>query len=162
MVDYDYWCTTCRVAWSRNSEDPTFEYLMDPCPKCGTRTERYQTRGIPHCPKEYVPRYNNTFGCVVKSAREEERLRRENNMVAMSKSEWTKQVKEPAEHELWKQERGLPAFQSTVPMPSVEQVADSLNRVRMRLKYDDNYRKQYDPTHPGFKDANRGPEDRTP
>lgn len=152
VADYHYYC--CGKWY----EDAVDDLMRQPCPRCGTRNDPSHVSGIPFVPREFVPRYDNTFGTVVKSRREEKVLNEQFGTVPMTKSEWTKQIREPVEHELWKQERGLPAFEAPVQMPSVMEVKDGLERVRARLANDDRYRQQFDPEHPGFKHANRGPE----
>ena len=151
-ADYHYWC--CGE-WFQESVD---DYMRQPCPKCGTRVDPAAVEGIPWSGKEFVPHRDFTSGVVVKSRKELKAAHEALGVVQMDKRDWVRTIKEPALHECWKQEQGLPAFEAPIKMPSVAEVADGLERARSRLKYDESYRKRFDPKHPEFAVTNKGPE----
>jgi len=151
-ADYFY---LCCGEWFDESVD---DYVMQPCPKCGTRTSPAIVEGIPATHREFSPYYDKSIGVKIVSRREERMLHDQHQVVRLTKPEWEKQVREPTLHECWKQEHGLPAFEQPVKMPSVDEVKDGLERVRAKLANDDSYRKRFDPSHPEFKHANKGPE----
>jgi len=150
-ADYHY---LCCGEWFDESVD---DYVMQPCPKCGTRTSPAIVEGIPATYREFTPYFDKAIGTQIVSRREEKMLHDEHGVLRLNKQQWQKKVQEPVLHECWKQEHGLPAFEKPMKLPTVDEVKDGLERVRARLANDDSYRKQFDPNHPEFKQPDGGP-----